>query len=155
MRELSASPRHRLGTALLAATMALMLSSLASLPAVTAASSGPAKKLYEQAKASEGRLRKSKKKQTDRAEWEKAVLAYRKVVARYPRSGYCDNALLAVGKLYGEMGERFGSDQYRSDAISAYRLLVSQYPSSSLGDNALWGVVELERDGVHPDSVLE
>jgi N-acetylmuramoyl-L-alanine amidase len=120
---------------------------LASPPPATAASSGPAKKLYEQARTSESRLRQSKKRQTDRAEWEKAVLAYRKVVARYPRSGYCDNALLAVGKLYGEMGERFDSDQYRSDAISAYRMLVSQYPSSSLGDEALWAVVELERDG--------
>jgi N-acetylmuramoyl-L-alanine amidase len=119
---------------------------LAAPRAATAASSGPAEKLYEQARASESQLRKSKKRQADRAEWEKAVLAYRKVVARYPRSGYCDNALLAVGKLYGEMGERFGSDHYRSDAISAYRMLVSQYPSSSLGDDALWAVVELERD---------
>jgi N-acetylmuramoyl-L-alanine amidase len=142
-----AIPRPRLGTALLAAAMAVTVCSVAAPTAATAASSGPAKKLYEQARGSESRLRKSKKKQTDRAEWEKAVLAYRKVVARYARSGYCDNALLAVGKLYGEMGQRFRSDQYRSDAISAYRMLVSQYPSSSLGDDALWAVVELERDG--------
>jgi N-acetylmuramoyl-L-alanine amidase len=147
VRGASANPRPRLGAALLAAAIAVAVCPLAAPRAATAASSGPAEKLYEQARASESQLRKSKKRQADRAEWEKAVLAYRKVVARYPRSGYCDNALLAVGRLYGEMGKRFRSDQYRSDAISAYRMLVSQYPSSSLGDDALWGVVELERDG--------
>ncbi len=115
-------------------------------PATAASSSGP-RTLYEQARTAEGKLRKSSKLQANRADWERVVLAYRKVVARYPRSGYCDNALLGVGKLYGEMAGRFRSDQYRSDAISAYRMLVSQYPSSSLGDEALWAVVQLERDG--------
>ena len=68
------------------------------------------------------------------------------MVARYPRSGYCDNALLAVGNLYREMASRFRSEHYRADAISAYRMLVREYPSSSLGDDALWAIVEIERD---------
>ena len=111
-----------------------------------AASPRPARTLYKQAQTTEGKLRKSSKLQTSRAEWEKAVLAYRKVVARYPRSGYCDNALLGVGHLYREMASRFRSDHYRSDAISAYRMLVKEYPSSSLGDDALWAIVEIEKD---------
>jgi hypothetical protein len=32
-------------------------------------------------------------------EWEKVVMRFRRVVARYPQSGYCDNALLAIGDL--------------------------------------------------------
>jgi len=135
------------GTAFLAACLLLPLCGLASPRPAAAQSSSSVKKLYEQARTAEGKLRKSSRLQASRAEWERVVLAYRKVVARYPRSGYCDNALLAVGKLYGEMARRFGSDQYRSDAVSAYRMLVSQYPSSSLGDEALWAVVELERKG--------
>jgi N-acetylmuramoyl-L-alanine amidase len=144
MRGRLRSARRRLGVAL-AAVIVLSLCLLLAPPA-SAASSGPAHTLYLRAQTTEGKLRKSRTLQKSRAEWEKAVLAYRKVVARYPRSGYCDNALLAVGKLYGDMAERFRSDQYRSDAISAYRLLVSHYPSSSLGDDALWAVVQLERD---------
>ncbi len=34
-------------------------------------------------------------------------MRFRRVVARYPQSGYCDNALLAIGDLYREMGRRF------------------------------------------------
>ena len=59
--------------------------------------------------------------QAQRAEWEAVVLRYRKVVARYPRSGYSDNALLAAGSLYREMAERFQARQYRDDALTAYR----------------------------------
>jgi N-acetylmuramoyl-L-alanine amidase len=146
MRGSLRSARRRLGVAVLAATVALPVCLLALPRPARAASSGPAHTLYLRAQATEGKLRKSHRLQESRAEWEKAVLAYRKVVARYPRSGYCDNALLAVGTLYGDMAERFRSDQYRSDAISAYRLLVSHYPSSSLGDDALWAVVQLEKD---------
>ena len=136
-----------MGAAFLAACLLLPLCGLVAPRPVAAKSSSSVEKLYEQARTAEGKLRKSSSLQASRAEWERVVLAYRKVVARYSRSGYCDNALLGVGKLYGEMAGRFRSDQYRSDAISAYRMLVSQYPSSSLGDEALWAVVQLERDG--------
>jgi N-acetylmuramoyl-L-alanine amidase len=115
-------------------------------PPARAASSEPARTLYRQAQSTEGQLRKSSSLQKSRAEWEKSVLAYRKVVARYPRSGYCDNALLAIGNLYREMARRFRSEHYRTDATSAYRMLVREYPSSSLGDDALWAIVEIERD---------
>jgi len=73
------------------------------------------------------------------------VLRYRKVVARYPRSGYSDNALVACGTLYREMAERFRAPRYRDDALAAYRTLVAEYPSSSLGDDALWAAVEVTR----------
>ena len=102
--------------------------------------------LYEQARAAETKLRGSSPLPTRREEWERVILLYRRVVARYPRSGYCDNALLAVGKLYREMGDRSGAERYHADAESAFRMLVSEYPSSSLGDDALWHVFEIARD---------
>ena len=71
------------------------------------------------------------------------VLAYRRVLARYPRSGYCDNALLAVGNLYREMSQRFRGTHYEQDAVAAYRAVVSEYPSSRLGEEALWDVVQM------------
>ena len=67
-------------------------------------------------------------------------------MARYPRSGYCDNALLSAGNLYRDMAERFHSPRYREDALSAYRTLVAEYPSSSLGDDALWASIEVARE---------
>ncbi len=113
------------------------------------AASAPARPdaaLYKEAQAAEASLRASRRRSEKRSEWEAVVLRYRKVVARYPRSGYCDNALLTTGNLYREMARRFRSPRYREDAASAYRMLVAEYPSSSLGDDALWAAVEVARE---------
>ena len=120
-----------------------------------APSSRPDAALYAEAQAAETRLRASAKRMAQRSEWEAVVVRYRKVVARYPRSGYCDNALLAAGSLYREMAERFQARQYRDDALAAYRTLVMEYPSSSLGDDALWFAVEVTRKGSDRRKVVE
>jgi len=125
---------------------ALVLVLVASLAPHARASSNPDRTLYREAIAAETKLRGSASLQRSIQEWERVVLLYRRVVARYPRSGYCDNALLAVGKLYREMGDRFGTAGYYHDSVAALRMLVSEYPSSSRGDEALWIVVQIARD---------
>ncbi len=112
-----------------------------------AAATRPDAALYREAQTAEARLRGSARRPAKRPEWEAVILRYRKVIARYPRSGYCDNALLAIGNLYREMSRRFTSTVYRDDALQAYRTIVSEYPSSSLGDDALWAAVEITKDG--------
>jgi len=102
--------------------------------------------LYRDAQSAEARLRASATRIAKRSEWDGVVLRYRKVVARYPRSGYCDDALLAAGNLYREMATRFHSARYREDALAAYHTLVTEYPSSRLGDDALWASVQLARE---------
>ncbi len=101
--------------------------------------------LYREARAAEERLRASGKRMAKRSEWESVVLRYRKLVARYPRSGYCDNALLAVGNLYRDMARRFRLPRCREEAVAAYRSIVSEYPSSSLGEEALFQALEIAR----------
>lgn len=112
-----------------------------------AATGRPDRTLYESAKQARTKLEGSRTLQSRRSEWEKAVLRYRTVVARYPQSPYCDNALLASGDLYRSMAKRFKSSRYAEDAVTAYRMLVAEYPSSSLGETALHTVVEIAREG--------
>ena len=144
--------RHQQAWAAAGSALALCLASSvlgAPAPAVRTAAASAARsdaRLYQEAQASEARLRGSSRKIANKGDWEAVVLRYRKVVALYPRSGYCDNALLAVGNLYREMATRFRTARYRDDAAAAYRMLVAGYPSSSLGDAALWAAVELARD---------
>ncbi len=148
------SPPARRTRAALAAVAAIVslatappgLATAATARRASSASARPDAALYNDARAAESRLRASARRSAKRSEWEAVVLAFRKVVARYPRSGYCDNALLASGNLYREMAVRFRSPRYREDALSAYRTLVAEYPSSSLGDDALWAAVEMARD---------
>jgi len=109
-------------------------------------SARPDAALYKDAQAAEAAVRASARRSARKAEWEAVVLRYRKLIARYPRSGYCDNALAAIGNIYRDMAKRFGGSHYRDDAVSAYRSLVAEYPSSSLGDDALWSAVELVRE---------
>ena len=56
-----------------------------------------------------------------RAEWETVVLRFRRVVARYPQSAYCDDALLAHGDLYRHMATRFKAALRRATRSQAYR----------------------------------
>jgi N-acetylmuramoyl-L-alanine amidase len=127
-------------------------------PKVSRAAVSPARPdatLYKEAQAAETRLRASAKRMAQRSEWEAVVLRYRKVVARYPRSGYSDNALLACGTLYREMAERFRGPRYRDDALTAFRMLVAEYPSSSLGEQALWSAVEVARKSQERRKLVE
>jgi len=99
--------------------------------------------LYERAKQARVSLDKSAALQKKTAEWARVIEAYRRVVNNYPQSPYCDNALLAIGDLYGVMSSRFKTPRYRTQAIEAYRDLVAEYPSSSYGEEALFKVFQL------------
>ena len=110
-----------------------------------AVSAHPDRALCLEARAARAALGASPQKLADRGEWERVILAYRKLVARYPQSGYADEALLAVGDLYKQMATRFNAPRYADDAVAAYKSLVEDYPSSRLGEPALYGAFEIAR----------
>jgi len=113
--------------------------------AAPATTTGPDRALYVEAQRALATLKATPARQAKRPEWEKVILRYRTVVARYPQSAYCDNALLVVGDLYREMARRFRRPAYGDDAVAAYRSLVAEYPSSRLGEKALFAIAEIER----------
>ncbi len=102
--------------------------------------------LYREATGGLAALKASPRKQAQRAEWERVILRFRRVIARYPQSGYCDNSLLAIGDMYRLMAKRFSSPRYGDDAVQAYRALVAEYPSSRLGEKALYSAFEMARE---------
>jgi len=102
--------------------------------------------LYREATGGLAALKASPRKLAERTEWERVILRFRRVIARYPQSGYCDNALLAIGDMYRTMAKRFQSPRYEEDAIQAYRALVASYPSSRLGEKALFSAFEIARE---------
>jgi N-acetylmuramoyl-L-alanine amidase len=109
---------------------------------------GPARPdaaLYKEAQDAASALRSSAKRQGKRLEWEKVVVRYRRVVARYPQSAYSDDALLAVGDLYRQMAARFKSRPYSDEAVDAYGALAANYPSSRKAEPALYAVFDIAR----------
>jgi len=115
----------------------------------------PDRALYQEAKGLLATLNASPERQKKKPEWEKAVLAFRRLVARYPQSPYCDDALLAAGDLYRRMATRFKSPRHADDAIHAYRMLVAEYPSSSKGEEALYAVFGIAVAGGDSRKVAE
>ena len=113
----------------------------ASAPA-NANAARPDRALFEEAVAARVALRNSPRRLSRVADWEAVILRYRRVLARYPQSAYCDDALLGIGDLYRQMAQRF-APVYADDAVQAYRALVSEYPSSRHGDDALFHVFEI------------
>ena len=111
--------------------------------AATPPPSKPDRALYQSAQAAEKALRASSRLKSRKAEWEKVAGAYRTVVDRYPRSPYCDDALLGAGNLQREMAERFNNRRYSDQALESYALIVEEYPGSSLGESALFATYEI------------
>jgi N-acetylmuramoyl-L-alanine amidase len=139
------------GTRRALAGASLVLSALCALvvsvSAVQAASSRPDRTLYEQATRARATLQSSKRLVARRNEWEKVIQAFRQIVARYPQSGFSDNALMAEGDMYREMAVRFKTPRYAENAQKAYRRVAADYPSSSLADEALFAAFEIAQSG--------
>jgi N-acetylmuramoyl-L-alanine amidase len=112
-------------------------------PAPRATPPGPDAALYAEAKKALDVLRASPKRQNQRNEWERVVMRFRKVPARYPQSGYSDDALLAVGDIYRHMARKFSLAGYEDDAVAAYKSLVAEYPASRKGEPALFAVFQI------------
>ena len=129
-----------------AALLTLGIGIVSLAPSGGLAAGRPDRSLFYDAQTAEKRLHASKRLGATRTEWGRVVLRYRRVVGKYPQSGYCDDALLAIGDLYRQMAVRFKAPRYNDDAVEAYQTLVAEYPSSSLGEKALFSVFEIARE---------
>ncbi|MEO5760685.1 MAG: N-acetylmuramoyl-L-alanine amidase [Vicinamibacteria bacterium] len=108
--------------------------------------SRPDRSLYQAALRSEQTLRASTRLSGNRTEWEKVASSYRNVVDRFPRSPYCDDALLKAGDLQREMFKTFKNRKYADQALTSFALIVDEYPGSRLGENALYATYQILRE---------
>jgi N-acetylmuramoyl-L-alanine amidase len=120
--------------------------SSAAKPAATPPPAKPDRSLFQAAERAEKTLRASSRLKAKKAEWEKVASAYRAVVDKYPRSPYCDDALLAAGDLQREMSNLFNNRRYSDQALESYALIVAEYPGSSLGEPALFATYEIQKE---------
>lgn len=73
------------------------------------------------------------------------VAAYRRVFLITPHAVEATAALITIGSLYQQMGERFGEKHYQS-AIDAYQFLIHEYPGSKHLEEALFTVGRIQLD---------
>jgi N-acetylmuramoyl-L-alanine amidase len=118
--------------------------------AVPAHAAGSAKKSYDRAlgweKSARAGLSKPNATSGAAAEARRVVSAYKRVVARYPRSGYSDNALWQAAQLSADLWSQFGEDADRREAVRLLQALARSYPSSSLVKKAKSDARRLENE---------
>jgi N-acetylmuramoyl-L-alanine amidase len=103
----------------------------------------PVRDLYTQALARDRTVRDARQSPT-RQQIRSAIAQYERVVRRYPRSGYSDNALWQASELARLAWDRFGEDVDRQTAVRLLTLLKSGYPASPLARNVDEAVSALE-----------
>ena len=82
--------------------------------------------------------------QRPRAQYERAIFLYRRVIDHDPTYGACDDALFAVASLYDEMAGRFRLEGDRDKAIYYYRFVAREYPLTKHKGLALDRAEELD-----------
>jgi N-acetylmuramoyl-L-alanine amidase len=111
--------------------------------------------LYKQTFQLYKSLAGSQEKISDKEIWDTIARAFYSIYINYPQSDKAPNALFISGKMYEEMGERFGSRDDLETAVDYSRLFVKKYPESSLADDAQLRVARIVEKDSRSDAYLE
>jgi N-acetylmuramoyl-L-alanine amidase len=84
---------------------------------------------FKSAEVQEGALNEKPQAERTRAEYLKVINAYQRTYLITPRSGYSDNALMAIARLYEEINDK-------TAAIRTLNFLLREYPGSPFKDAA-------------------
>ncbi len=128
---------------------------LAAVPTFGANTSGTAPTAQETAEAQFDRAQKQRaaleatpERQRTIEQYDLTVKAYRRVYLITPRAPDVPFAILTVGDLFRQMGDRFDTKYYQS-AADTYQYLLHEYPSSRYREEALFAVGQIEKEDLN------
>src|SRR5690242_8863633 len=125
----------RINAVLIAAL--LSLSTIATAQSTRSALLQKAAQAYMSAESMESALNEKQEVDRTRAEYLKVINAYQRTYLITPHTGYADNALMAIARLYEAIHDN-------ANAISTLTFLVREYPSTPFKDTAEKDVVRLQ-----------
>jgi N-acetylmuramoyl-L-alanine amidase len=121
---------------------AVLFAALLSFSPVTPASAQSATPLqkaqqaFVSAEALEAELNEKPQPERTRAEYLKVINAYQRVYLITPRTGYADNALMTIARLYEEINEK-------GPALRTLNFLLREYPGTPFKDSAEKDLIRL------------
>jgi N-acetylmuramoyl-L-alanine amidase len=80
-------------------------------------------------------------------EYTRVATAYRMVYVITPHAMEVPDALLAVGEIYTEMGDRFGRSYYQT-SVESYQFLIHEYPTSKLVPDTILRIAKLQKNQI-------
>ncbi len=125
----------------------LVLALLVCWPAAAQRSAGPHSQFLRAQKMQIALENKTDAAQTQE-EYRLTVEAYRKVYLDTPTAQDAPRALMAIGGLYCEMGDRFDKKYFHS-AVVTYDFLLQEYPGSELRPDAAFAIAEIQQQRLH------
>src|ERR1041384_1446509 len=131
----------RLNTVLLAALLCI-LSISAAAQSSRSALLLKATQAYMSAEALESALNEKPEAERTRAEYLKVINAYQRVYLITPHTGYADNALMAIARLYEEIHDN-------ANAVRTLTFMLHEYPGTPFKDTAEKDMVRLQGGTVH------
>ena len=81
-----------------------------------------------------------------RSEYQRVIVAYRRVYYGSPASSKADPSVVAVAELLTEMGQRFDDNKALHAAIGQYKFLRREYPGSRDRFDALFNIGQIYQD---------
>src|SRR5260370_35971240 len=79
------------------------------------------------------------------ADYKRVVTTYQRVCLITPHATEVPDAMVAVGELNTEMGDRYGRSYYQA-AAEAYQFLIREYPTSKFVPDAMLRMAQLQKD---------
>ena len=92
---------------------------------------------YMSAEAMDSALNEKAETDRTRSEYLKVINAYQRVYIITPHTGYADNALMAIARLYEEMHDN-------ANAIRTLTFMIREYPGTPFKDSAQKDVIRLQ-----------
>ncbi len=106
----------------------------------------PASRLYDEAKFYYNQLQTNSKISTSRDNWLKGTRNFRRIYLSNPKSEIAPSCLFMLGRVYGEMYERFQNGLDLDESITYYKEITKLFPQHRLADDALLALAQLFQD---------
>jgi len=109
----------------------------------------PVGRLYDEAKFYYNQLQNNSKLSSSRDNWLKGTRNFRRIYLSNPKSEIAPSCLFILGRIYGEMYERFQNGLDLDESITYFKDVTKLFPQHRLADDAYWALGQLSLDKKH------
>ena len=106
----------------------------------------PIGKLYDEAKFYYNQLQTNPKVSTSRENWLKGTRNFRRIYLSNQKSEFAPSCLFMLGKIYGEMYERFQNGLDLDESITYFKEVTKLFPQHKLADDSFLALGQLYLD---------
>ncbi|MGB3221232.1 MAG: N-acetylmuramoyl-L-alanine amidase [Desulforhopalus sp.] len=101
---------------------------------------------YEEAKLYYNRLQSDSKISSSRENWIKGTSNFRRIYLSSPKSDFAAACLFMLGRVYGDMYDRFQNELDLEDSLSYFKDMIRLFPDHRLADDGLFALSQIFLD---------